>query len=173
MTPDGFQDEFIRLERPLRAYLTGVTSGRLHDADDLFQEVWRVAWRRLPDFDDNRPFKAWILGIARLEALKWRQRCARSREVLSEQMMDALAETAVRDAETLIDRHGYLLDCVTELNGSARDVINLKYFHRLKIRQIAARMSRKVAAVEMQLVRIRRLLKDCIDRKIRLAGCRQ
>ena len=39
--------------------------GDTSDVDDLFQETMVVAWRRLDDFDQTRPFGPWLRGIAR------------------------------------------------------------------------------------------------------------
>ena len=34
------------------------------DVDDVVQETFVAAWKALGDYDENRPFRAWLFGIA-------------------------------------------------------------------------------------------------------------
>lgn len=169
MDREDFLKHFMDCERSLRAYLLGVT-GSCHDTEDILQNVWGILWRKLDDYDASRPFAAWAFGVARLEALKWRQRQARSREILSEAAVAALAETAAEQAEEISARHVFLLACIEELKGTQRRVLEMKYQHGMKIREVAEALRIRVAAVEMMLVRVRRGLRDCIDKKMAHAG---
>ena len=45
-----------------------------HDADDLAQEVLLVMWRRRADFDEARPLRPWLGGIAMRLAASFRRR---------------------------------------------------------------------------------------------------
>jgi RNA polymerase sigma-70 factor (ECF subfamily) len=164
-----FIGKFAAVERSVRAYLHAATGNFTH-AEDLLQNVWRTVWEKLDSYDDTRPFEAWVIGIARLEALKWRERQAKDRLVLSEDIVSRLAETAAEETEDLPARHKFLLECLEQLQGSARKLVNLKYFERKKIREIAENLQRNVPAVEMQLVRVRRLLRDCVERKMTTVG---
>lgn len=160
-----FEQRFLR-ERPfLGAYLLAATGDR-HVADDLLQNVACVLWRKMSDYDCSRPFGAWAAGIAHLEVLKWRQRVARSRETFSEEAMALLLETATRQAEEANHRSEHLVECVKSLRGSARRALSMKYGDGRTIRDIAAQMRRSVGAVEMLLVRSRKLLRQCIERKL-------
>lgn len=33
--------------------------------DEIFQEAWVVAWRRLDELDSTRPFGLWLRGVVR------------------------------------------------------------------------------------------------------------
>ncbi|MFC1462303.1 sigma-70 family RNA polymerase sigma factor [Verrucomicrobiota bacterium] len=164
MQPVDFAEYFMSLQAPLRAYLHGV-AGSFYDADDMFQNVWRIAWEKLDTYDESRPFKPWIFGIARLEALKWRQKHARSREVLSDQAVAALARTAADSAGEIALRHTFLMLCMDELQGTSRRVLEMKYYSRKKIEEIARSLEKSTASVKMVLVRVRRALRDCIERR--------
>jgi RNA polymerase sigma-70 factor, ECF subfamily len=52
------------------------------DLDDVCQEVFIVIFRRLPQFDRDRPIRAWIYGICMKVAAAYRRRAHHRREVL-------------------------------------------------------------------------------------------
>lgn len=154
----------MEIQRPLRAYFLAAT-GDLHEANDLSQVVWQVLWKKLDQFDDNRSFKAWSFGIARLEVLKWRQGKARSREVLSEDAFERLADTSDDHAHQLSSRYLFLLDCIGELASTARNVLEMKYGEGRRSKEIGLKIDRSTEAVDMLLSRTRKILRECIERK--------
>ncbi len=164
-----FLEYFLPEERFLAAYLLSAT-GNFHASEDILQTVARVLWEKLADYDEARPFGAWALGVAHLEVLKWRQQAARSREVISEDSMRLLSETAARHAGESDERHYFLAGCLQGLGATARRVVEMKYGQGRSIREIAACLKKSVAAVEMILVRSRRALGDCIQRKMSQAA---
>jgi RNA polymerase sigma-70 factor (ECF subfamily) len=155
---------FLPEENLLRAYLYGAT-GQAAVAEELLQIIAGTLWEKWEQFDTNRPFRPWALGMARLEVLKWRQHLARSKEVLSPEAIEQLAEAADELAPELDRRYGFLRECLDKLQGPSRGVLRMKYGEGLKIAEIAARLGKRVEAVEMHLVRARRMLRECIERK--------
>ena len=164
MQREEFLERYMEIQRPLRAYLLAAT-GKLHDADDLSQAVWEVLWKKQDEYDEARPFKAWCFGIARLEVLKWRQAHARSREVLSGETLERLAETGTECAEHISSRQAFLLDCVAELGVLPRRVVDLKYGEGRRSKEIGEMVNRSTSAIDMMLSRIRRALRDCVERR--------
>jgi RNA polymerase sigma-70 factor (ECF subfamily) len=164
-----FLQRFLREERQIAAYLLSAT-GDIHVAEDLLQSVARILLEKWGDYDESRPFGAWACGIARLEILKWRQQAARSREVLSEESLRLLSETAAEHGEEIDQRRFFLTECLEKLGHTARRVLQLKYESGSKIAEIAERLKKSVPAVEMTLVRSRRCLRECIERKMSQAA---
>ena len=165
MDHERFLRSFLGEEMLLRAFLLAATGDR-HVADDLLQSVATVLWEKIGQYDESKPFRAWALGVARLEVLKWRQKLARKREVLSENALECAAGAAEHLAEEIDRRHDFLRDCLEQVEGMARRVLDLKYVEGLVSREIAPRVGKSVEAVEMTLVRVRRALHDCVDRKL-------
>jgi len=149
----------------LKAYLLAAT-GDMHAADDLLQEVSSVLWEKFGQYDQDRAFRPWAMGIARLEVLKWRQSLGRSREVLSAQVVEALADTAAEHAGDADERLIHLRECVDGLAGKTRRLVQLRFGRVWPIRQIAEHLGKSVAAIEMALVRARRALRACIEGKL-------
>jgi len=165
---DALLRHVVAEDAVVRAYVYSVTRGH-RETEDVIQEVWRVACQKIGDFDDSRPFRPWILGITRLQLLKWRQSQARSREVLAPDVLDLLAETAETCREELDLRGQYLRECLKRLPDNGRRILQMKYFDEMKIGDVAARLRKSVAAVEMALVRLRRMLRTCVDAAMKAA----
>jgi RNA polymerase sigma-70 factor (ECF subfamily) len=160
---------FIEEDSVVRAYVRSVTRGH-RETDDVIQDVWRVACMKISEYDPNRPFRRWVMGITRLQLLKWRQHLARSREVLAPDVIDLLADTAETHYEELDMRSHYLRDCLKLLPSHSRVVMQMKYFLDMKIEDIAREVKKTTAAVEMILVRARRSLRACIEGKLQAEG---
>ena len=164
MEGEKFLAHYVNIQQPLRAYLLAAT-GNLHEADDLNQVVWEVLWKKFDQYDETRPFKAWAFGVARLEVLKWRQKKARSREVLSEDTLERLADTSLKHAERFSERHAFLHDCLTELAALPREVLEWKYGEGRRSKEIGGLIDRSTEAVDMLLTRTRKALRECVERK--------
>ncbi|MEM7232224.1 MAG: sigma-70 family RNA polymerase sigma factor [Planctomycetota bacterium] len=165
MRDEEFMAQFVRADRSIRAFLLAA-SGNLTVAEDLMQNVAVALWQKWPQYDRERPFRAWALGIARIEVLRWRRSEARDRTVLDAGIIDQLAEASDRAADEADRRLALLSDCLTGVGGDAREILNLKYTVGLRSRQIAERLRKGVGAVEMILTRTRRALRECIQRKL-------
>ena len=160
-----FMAQFVCAERSIRALLLAAT-GDINLVDDLMQNVAVALWKKWPEYDPQRPFRAWAIGIARIEILRWRRSAARNRIVLDVQLLDQLVEAAEQAAEESDRRLALLSECLDRVQGDAREVLNLKYSFGMRSRQIADQMGKGVGAVEMILTRTRRSLRECIKRKL-------
>jgi len=161
----AFLKLFLQEERPLMAYLLSAT-GDVHATDDLLQSVACILLEKLSEYDETRPFGGWAFGVARLEVIKWRQKACRLREVISEESMRLLAETAAEHGPETDQRYSFLRECLQKLGDAARRVMDMKYGQGRKIAEIAAATDRSVPAVEMILVRSRRNLRKCVEHKM-------
>ena len=76
----GSLDHFSSLVRAHQDAIRAFVSVRLNnrcEADDLAQEVFVVAWRKIEDYDHTASFRAWLRGIAHnLLRNHWRKRRA-------------------------------------------------------------------------------------------------
>jgi RNA polymerase sigma-70 factor (ECF subfamily) len=163
------QRRFLELYEPHRVPLRGfllAATGCPHQAEDLLQNVACILVAKFSAYDATRPFGPWALGIARLEALKWRQQRARRREVLSAEAIDLMADGLAGDFDLFADRRALLPGCIARLQETARRLVVLRYDEGLRVKDVAARVGRTPAAVDMALSRIRRTLRECITRKL-------
>ena len=162
----NFITVLLQEELPLRSFLLAATRS-VHEVDDLFQNVARVLFEKFDEYDPERPFRAWAMGVARMEVLKWRQKKARSREILSPEAISQVAAAAEETNDWTEHLGKFLHTCLGKLKSMARRVVDMKYGDSLAIREIAKRVGKSVPAVEMILVRSRRVLRECVERQMR------
>ena len=98
--------------------------------------------------------------------LKWRQQRARRREVLSPEAIDLMTGDIADQFDLLAERLAVLPDCIAQLQESARRLVALRYDEGLAAKAVAARVGKTPAAIDMALSRIRRILRDCLARKL-------
>jgi RNA polymerase sigma-70 factor (ECF subfamily) len=164
-----FLQRFLAHERLLTGYLLAAT-GDFHEAEDLLQEVSVVLWESFDRYDESRPFQAWALGIARHKVLDWRERKGRNRPVLSIEFLETLGQAQVEAGERLAERRPLLERCLEGLPSHLREVVDLRYHGGLSLEELANRLHRSVGSLQVALVRIRRLLRDCVERKLAQAA---
>ncbi len=61
---NAFSELVRRYQSPVRAFLAKMTRGDLHLADDLAQETFLKAWRKLQTYRGGARFSTWLFGIA-------------------------------------------------------------------------------------------------------------
>jgi RNA polymerase sigma-70 factor (ECF subfamily) len=158
-----FMGYFLKSAPAIKAFLLSAVRDP-HDADDLFQEVSSVLWEKFSSFKVDSSFAGWALGVARLEVLVWRRKQAQTHKQLSEEALKGLAVAAEETAEWDQERRGHLQECIRKLPANVNRVIRLRYEDSMNIDSIAARLRKSIPAIEMILVRARRMLRDCIVR---------
>jgi RNA polymerase sigma-70 factor (ECF subfamily) len=136
--------------RPLWAFISARTSGQRDVAEEITQECWMIAVRRLKDFDPHRaPFEAWLKGIAERLLMNHQRSLRRRPKPDPRTPMDLAAPT--QDP----DRTERVLLALTALPSSYQEVLRAKYERGLAVVEIATKMGRTQKAVESLLSRAR------------------
>ncbi|MCI0534882.1 MAG: sigma-70 family RNA polymerase sigma factor [Verrucomicrobiales bacterium] len=137
-----------------------------HEAEDLLQNVSVVCLRKFLEYDAQRPFTAWALGIARIELLRHRRLQSRLPLLREEQLLDEAAEVCEELAPRLRSWEAALGDCLRELRGRSAELVRLRYEEALKPAAIAERLGMGSVAVRVALSRVRATLRRCIEQKV-------
>jgi len=174
--PDGDQkrvNEFIQLfvshETRLAAFAMSMIPNWA-DADDLLQEASMVMWKKFDQFHSGSDFFAWAGRILYLNARDFRRRQLRAKVRYSDEFLADIAEEATDMAEELSDRQGLLGECVARLKGSHHRILSLRYKEGITIEQIAESLGRSVKTVYNSLGLIRKMLIECVSRKLATGG---
>lgn len=152
-------------EPAVRAYVRRLVPSRA-DADDVMQEVAIVLWERFDEFKPGGDFRSWAFGVARFKVLSWLRDKGRDRLVLSEEILEMMAEESAHE-ETRLDRQRRALEtCAQKLEPDQRNLLMQAYQPRASIQEIASGSGRSVTGFYQWLHRMRRLLQDCIQREL-------
>jgi RNA polymerase sigma-70 factor (ECF subfamily) len=116
---NAFGEIVRRYQSPVRGFLTRLTRGDSHLADDLAQETFLKAWQKMRTFRGDAKFSTWLFGIAFNEF----RGAARKRKELSLDDAENLPEetAAARDQPLRLD----LTETLKLLNSSERAAIVL------------------------------------------------
>ena len=168
-------EKFTRLWTEAQPILAGYLCAVVPDfqeAEDLLQEVAVILLRKFPEYDPQRPFVGWAIGIAKREVLMARRSHARNRLFYQADLLERLGDTCEELAPELEDRSRALRECLRTLQGRAGELLRLRYEKSLKTNAIAAKVGMAVVAVRVTLSRTRAALRDCIERKLKLQNFR-
>jgi RNA polymerase sigma-70 factor (ECF subfamily) len=158
------------LVRRHEAYVRGLAARlapRVAEADDLAQEAFLVALRRKDELDLDRDLRPWLAQVVRnLSRQAW-DRALREDRLRRDGLAEYL-EALDADPSGLFDEpsKAALRRCLEKLPERSRTLLNLRYNLGLRSEAISEKVGSRADAVRMALLRIRELLRECIDRTL-------
>lgn len=169
--PAAFAALVRRHQLRIRSFLA-VRLRHHHDVEDLAQEVFITAFRRIDQCRPDGQLEPWLRRIA-LNLLANHRRKFRATPI---GIMDELYEVLDQRAEEYCDGDREvaaleaLQQCLQGVEKASRDLLDARYGRGEPMEELALRLGRKPSAVSMQLHRLRVLLGNCIDGKINQGG---
>lgn len=166
-TPDDLKD-YVKLmtdhQGDLRAFIVSLMPGS-PDVADVLQETNAALWLKRKRFEIGTNFIAWAFKIARFEVMRQRDRTKRlNRMIFSEEIFDVLADA---DAPATPDIRLAALDsCLGKLSENQRKLIQARYTPGRSIEQYAVASGKGASGLRMALLRVREILKDCIEKTL-------
>lgn len=159
---DLFSELVAEHHNQLYAYIFAVVKNRA-DAEDLFQSVCLVLWRRFAEFRPNTDFFAWARQTAKFVLCSFLRHKKRLSDQTGEELMDALAETVSNTPGDGLEHYlTALRRCRGTLPPTDEELLRLRYVENLGVGEIASLQGRLNPNVSRSLNRIRRVLFDCI-----------
>ena len=162
---------FIRLFAPVQNQLLMYIRSLLpnfSEADDLLQEVAATAWNKFGDFDESKgEFKSWLFGMARNKVMHSKRRFARTQNLLNEVQMQ-ISEDYFKDMSNTAndERQDALHSCINKLSLDQQILLKKRYNEKLKSYELAELLKRTAEQVRIQLYRLRKVLKTCINEQV-------
>lgn len=139
-------------------------------AADVLQETNMILWRKIGEFDMDKPFLPWAFTIARFQVLAHLRDSKRERVLLDAELAESISAVAEKQASRVDLLQEALRPCLETLSENNRELIEKKYLRSMSVRDIATAVDRTVGAVKLALLRSRRHLADCVQLRLASEG---
>ena len=173
---DGDVEAFAGIVNAYRHLIAADLARRLpaQDVPEVAQDVFLRAFRSLPNFRGEAPFRIWLLRIARHAALDFWRKKYRRRDLLHADLDEAglrnveavqqerLAEQAT-DRDAREDAREWLEAALVRLSPDDRAVIALVELEERSMEDAARRLGCGLSAVKVRAFRARRRLKKALE----------
>ncbi|TAE78639.1 MAG: sigma-70 family RNA polymerase sigma factor [Verrucomicrobia bacterium] len=165
-SPDlRFVEALTRYQPVLSAFCHANLADR-NAAAEVLQETNLKLWKKSGDWDPETEFLPWAFAVARFTILSHFRDKSRDRLVFDPDVVESLADDAERVATELPERREALGVCLGKLGAEQRALLHAHYVDGRPLREIARTTRRSDSAVKMNMLRLRQVLSDCIQREL-------
>ncbi len=165
----GDAEAFAALVDRYQGLVLSLLAGRVRgrqDVEDLAQEVFLKAFRKLPDLREPERFAGWLSRIA-VNATRDFHRRSKVRPkgvALDAVELEPEAGGPREDHAAIVaEEHGLVLEALHALDERSRLAVLLRYRDGLAVKEIAERMGDSPAAIGMRLTRALRALRKRME----------
>jgi RNA polymerase sigma-70 factor, ECF subfamily len=162
--------EFVRLlaeyDRRLSAYVHTVIPS-WQDAEDVLQNTKLRLWEQFDSFQAGTDFAGWAFTIAGYMVRAHRTRCQRQRVCFSDELLGRIEQHMAASSVSMREEYqSALVECLKALNSASRKLLRLFCTGNQQIKDIARDLGQSAPATRMALLRVRRSLFDCVQKRL-------
>jgi len=169
----GDREAFARIVRKYQGMVSAVTlnvAGDYAQSEDLAQETFLIAWRKLSELHEPEKLASWFYGIAKRTALHWRETQRQNPLRGASELNDGeipdnrfQAEQEQRKREQSLE---LVWSTVKELPEIFREPLLLYYRYSRSVADIAESMGLTGETVRQRLFRGRKMLKAEVEKQV-------
>lgn len=166
------REEFKKLTYPHMKLLHNMAlkyCGNTHDAQDIVQETFLMAFDKFHQLRDKSKCKPWLLRILKNNFLKSFQKKKNQQRIVETDYVQFLKETlSSGSAESLLVQASgrkTIQDCLDRLPVKYKEVLLLYYMEDLLYKEIAQTLDIPIGTVMSRLTRAREALKTLLLKK--------
>ncbi len=160
-----FVQLFTKLQRRLFLFILS-QMGNPTDAEEILQDTNVIIWSKFQQFQLGTNFFAWAGKIATYEILKYREKKRTGRLLFSDEFLSRVADEAIEISDELERRREALGDCLRRLKADDRELIQARYAPGENGLRVAEKLGRPTNSVYQSIGRIRKVLFDCVTRRL-------
>jgi RNA polymerase sigma-70 factor (ECF subfamily) len=171
---NAVREEFKTLTYPHMKLLYNMAlkyCGNTHDAQDIVQETYLMAFSKFHQLRDKSKCKPWLLRILRNNFLKSFQKNKIRQKIAETDYVDFLRESLVSgSAETLLVKASgdkTVQDAINLLPVKYKEVLLLYYMEDMLYKEIAATLDVPIGTVMSRLTRAKGALKTALLKMIK------
>lgn len=162
---ERFLKVFLANEREIYRYVAALVP-HVGDAQEIVQQTAVLLWEKFDQYDPSRPFAPWACRFALNVTRQWMARRKRWKALLDGELLEDLARRREQLRPGFDMRLTHLEHCLQKLPEKQRPLVNGYYFEQLSVEELSGKTQRTVDAVYKALQRIRRVLRECIERSV-------
>ncbi|WP_437222501.1 sigma factor [Planctomicrobium sp. SH661] len=166
-------EEFVREFSQVREFLASYIHALLPnaaDAEDVLQRCSILLWQKFDEYDRSRSFRGWACGVAFYEVRNFLRSASRKHLQFNSELMSQLADQRIAEVD---GREGSLLHlqaCLKLIKASDRELIKKAYETSRGLKGMAEVNGVKLKSLYHQLWRIRKVLAECVQKKLAIEG---
>ena len=154
------------------SYLASVLFNK-SDIDDLTQEVFITAYNKLKDFDQERSFSSWLMGITRFKLTNYMRSKKRQSNLVNnfkEKVLDIiLPELEEKMAAEKDETIKVLLSCISKLPQNMKVVVKSN-LNGVKAQELAEQIDSTCSAIYNLQYKANGLLRSCVQKELNNEG---
>lgn len=131
--------------------------GNVAASEDVGQEAFLSAWKKLSTLRDTKQFKSWLSTITRNEARAWLRRRSNSMQELREATL--IPESVVKEEAVDREEADLVWQTLSQLPESYREPLVLYYRNERSVSEVAGALSLSQSATKQRLARGREMLR--------------
>lgn len=164
----NFDERVHEHQAGLRAFIRALGTDE-YWVDDMAQEVFLIAYKKLDSFRTDEDFGKWLRGIARRKVMGERSKSARRCRLMHEGITDILMnlgndeKTEESDLQATVS---IMKTCVEQLNEDQRSLLQCRYEDGRQANDLATDLGLTAAAVRKKLQRIRERVRNCMKNRL-------
>jgi RNA polymerase sigma-70 factor, ECF subfamily len=166
---EAFRTVIVTCQSSLCVLVASILQGSA-SIEDVVQQSFMIAYRKLPEYTIGTGFHGWLCAIARYEALNERRRWIADQKLLKQftdhvRTQESVSKTIEHgiDIDTTVFTH--LQNCLKELDDRAATLLRAHYYDSQDTDVLAKRFGRDSSWVRVTLYRARLALGQCLRMK--------
>ena len=157
---------WMQAQPVVEAYLCSLIRDR-GKAEDVLQQVALTVTEKFDEFDHQRSFTGWAMGIARNKVLQYFDKTSADRHRFSNELLSQLADTHERLADETSAHKNALDHCMARLPERSVALLQRRYVQNVKPGKIASALGVSPNSIRISLHRIRAALRKCIEQQLK------
>lgn len=149
----------------IAGYISSLISN-FQDADDVLQNVAMVTVKKFDEYDREKPFVSWAIGIAKNMILRYYAE-KKSRLMLDHRAIQAVSRIYEAEFKTISRQNeiakSALERCLQQVKGRWKKILEMYYLRELSPVRISQQLGITPNNVFVSLHRIRTALRKCVN----------
>lgn len=156
-----------RYESSVRACLR-VRLSNYHEAEDLAQETFMLAYKKINDFRLDGSLGAWLRGIA-INLLRNHQRKHKALSVGGNNELELLINKQIEDNFETENESPLLInlkECLKKLDDKMNLLLTEHYILGHSLAELCRKYDDKHSTMTMRMYRLKQKIKNCVEKKV-------